>query len=293
VPPPWSPQWAELGRQPRARGPTTNGLRPPAGCRFSLDCLQRGGRFLWHKRCERRQAERGKRGSPLSPPPGRVSRRCLLDRAWGRRPARPTRNCQISKSGGVVCFSISCVLRAPSAGVPSMCTPHRTSAHRDTGKWASPQSSHHTGTAKRAPSPHDGVLGGRAHASTTAHSHRRRRRRIPRSTHTCSDARARRARRRAERKRVSLSGTGRRRSVRSGGRPAPPRWHGKKAAAQPLESFMPPLTKTFSPSCSDFSACCMKSSILRWCVLSTLSPQPLDLSYACVRCCEDASLSGA
>jgi hypothetical protein len=91
VPPPWSPQWAELGRQPRARGPTTNGLRPPAGCCFSLDCLQRGGRFLWHKRCERRQAERGKRGSPLSPPPGRVSRRCLLDSPYPDRLAKVAR----------------------------------------------------------------------------------------------------------------------------------------------------------------------------------------------------------
>ena len=98
MPPPWSPQWAELGRQPRARGPTTNGLRPPAGCCFSLDCLQRGGRFLWHKRCERRQAERGKRGSPLSPPPGRVSRRCLLDRPCTpratQRAPRPPMACQ-------------------------------------------------------------------------------------------------------------------------------------------------------------------------------------------------------
>ena len=68
MPPPWSPQWAELGRQPRARGPTTNGLRPPAGCCFSLDCLQRGGRFLWHKRVRAPTSGKRQEGLPPLPP---------------------------------------------------------------------------------------------------------------------------------------------------------------------------------------------------------------------------------
>ena len=40
------------------------------------------------------------------------------------------------------------------------------------------------------------------------------------------------------------------------------------AAARYL-AFMPPLTKGFSPSCKHLSACAMKASCFKWCVLST------------------------
>mmetsp|Transcript_16288 Transcript_16288/g.32765 ORF Transcript_16288/g.32765 Transcript_16288/m.32765 type:complete len:95 (-) Transcript_16288:524-808(-) len=40
-------------------------------------------------------------------------------------------------------------------------------------------------------------------------------------------------------------------------------------------SFIPPLTKTFSPSCKAFSACTPTASRLRLWDLSTLSIQPL------------------
>ena len=45
-----------------------------------------------------------------------------------------------------------------------------------------------------------------------------------------------------------------------------------------LVGFMPPLWKGFSPSCRHLSACAMNASCLRWCALSTRSPQPLVLS---------------
>ena len=52
-------------------------------------------------------------------------------------------------------------------------------------------------------------------------------------------------------------------------------------------SFMPPLKKGFSPSCRHLSACAMKASCLRWCVLSTRSAQPFEGSNVCTAWCDE------